>query len=66
MPTENEKRSCTQEGCKGIQTYTRNADIANSHILLTGADGKLSSPVPKPAWAWLCNEDREHYELPSV
>jgi hypothetical protein len=64
MPTENETRPCTHEGCKGTQTFERNpAKIPNTRALLPGTH---SPGVEQPAWAWVCDKEPLHYELPKA
>jgi hypothetical protein len=63
MPTENESRPCTHKGCSGTQRFTRNAGVANSYSLFRMSDGTYQPRVPTPAWAWLCDQNREHYEI---
>jgi hypothetical protein len=66
MPSENETRPCTYPKCMGTQTFQRNANIAGSNYIITAKDGTHGYPVPKPALAWLCDNDRKHYEIPSA
>jgi hypothetical protein len=64
MPTENETRPCTHAGCKGTQKFTRKPDnIPNTRVLVAGTNSPV---VPMLEWAWCCDMNVEHYELPNT
>jgi hypothetical protein len=64
MNSEPQKRKCNRQGCKGTQTLTENADVPGSRTVLTADDGTLGYPYPRTT-AWMCDLNREHYDLPA-
>jgi hypothetical protein len=60
-PNENETRPCAYPGCGGTQTFMLKADIAGSRYGL-GTERGTIWPIPQLP-AWLCDQNREHYEL---
>jgi hypothetical protein len=64
MPNENETRRCPNPGCDGIHTFMLKARIAGSQAGIGTPNGDIWAIPQQPAW--LCNKNREHYELPHV
>ena len=61
---EYDTRPCPREGCTGTQKLTRRPDnIPNARVLVA----RTNSPVVPPLeWAWVCDMNDEHYELPDT
>ena len=62
MPSENDTRPCKYPGCNGTQTFESYASIAGSQVG-TGTNGGEIIRGTKRQPAWVCNKNREHYEL---
>jgi hypothetical protein len=59
MPNENETRPCPH--CDGTQTFMRNAHLPGSQAGPSSERGPIWANEKQPAW--ICDKNREHFEL---